>query len=88
MLVEQMFVFTISNGNISVAILNCFFVFCFLFFFTFAAGVIDQDYRGNVGVVLFNFADTEFESEYTSILFIAELIHYPLTGTRWQILIC
>lgn len=75
---EQMFVFTISNGNISVAVLNVF--LCFVFF-TFAAGVIDQDYRGNVGVVLFNFADKEFESEYTSILFIAELIHYLLTGT-------
>ena len=25
------------------------------------AGVIDADYRGNVGVVLFNHADTDFE---------------------------
>ncbi|PVD19756.1 hypothetical protein C0Q70_20247 [Pomacea canaliculata] len=30
-------------------------------FIDVGAGVIDQDYRGNVGVVLFNFADTEFE---------------------------
>ena len=25
------------------------------------AGVIDQDYRGNVGVILFNFAESPFE---------------------------
>nr|XP_022296208.1 deoxyuridine 5'-triphosphate nucleotidohydrolase, mitochondrial-like isoform X3 [Crassostrea virginica] len=25
------------------------------------AGVVDQDYRGNVGVVMFNFAENEFE---------------------------
>lgn len=29
----------------------------------FVAGVIDQDYRGNVGVVLFNHADQDFEGE-------------------------
>ena len=27
------------------------------------AGVIDADYRGNVGVVLFNHADADFESK-------------------------
>jgi len=27
----------------------------------FAAGVVDQDYRGNVGVVLFNFGQNDFE---------------------------
>ncbi len=26
----------------------------------FSAGVIDQDYRGNVGVVTFNFSDQDF----------------------------
>ena len=25
------------------------------------AGVIDSDYRGNVGVILFNFSDVDFE---------------------------
>lgn len=29
----------------------------------FVAGVIDQDYRGNVGVVLFNHADQDFEGK-------------------------
>ncbi|XP_061195537.1 deoxyuridine 5'-triphosphate nucleotidohydrolase-like [Saccostrea echinata] len=30
-------------------------------FIDVGAGVIDQDYRGNVGVVMFNFADQDFE---------------------------
>ncbi|OWF49955.1 deoxyuridine 5'-triphosphate nucleotidohydrolase, mitochondrial-like [Mizuhopecten yessoensis] len=30
-------------------------------FIDVGAGVIDQDYRGNVGVVLFNFGEKEFE---------------------------
>lgn len=30
-------------------------------FIDVGAGVIDQDYRGNVGVVMFNFSETEFE---------------------------
>ncbi len=30
-------------------------------FIDVGAGVIDQDYRGNVGVVLFNFSDKDFE---------------------------
>jgi len=29
----------------------------------FLAGVIDADYRGNVGVVLFNFTDSDFTSK-------------------------
>ncbi|KAK7496912.1 hypothetical protein BaRGS_00011892 [Batillaria attramentaria] len=29
-------------------------------FIDVGAGVIDQDYRGNVGVVMFNFSDTDF----------------------------
>ena len=32
-----------------------------------AAGVIDQDYRGNVGVVLFNFGEEEFTGKCTHI---------------------
>jgi dUTPase len=27
------------------------------------AGVIDADYRGNIGVVLFNFSDSDFTSK-------------------------
>ncbi|KAL4216393.1 hypothetical protein ACF0H5_024119 [Mactra antiquata] len=30
-------------------------------FIDVGAGVIDQDYRGNVGVVMFNFSDVDFE---------------------------
>ncbi|XP_052252361.1 deoxyuridine 5'-triphosphate nucleotidohydrolase-like [Dreissena polymorpha] len=30
-------------------------------FIDVGAGVIDQDYRGNVGVVMFNFGDADFE---------------------------
>ena len=25
------------------------------------AGVIDQDYRGNIGIILFNFSDEDFQ---------------------------
>lgn len=32
--------------------------------FIYSAGVVDQDYRGNVGVVLFNFSKTDFEGWY------------------------
>jgi len=28
------------------------------------AGVVDEDYRGNIGVVLFNHSDTDFKSEF------------------------
>ena len=31
-----------------------------------SAGVIDQDYRGNVGVVMFNFGDADFEGNNLS----------------------
>lgn len=36
-----------------------------LFFFSLA-GVIDEDYRGNVGVVLFNFGKEKFEGTLTT----------------------
>ena len=43
------------------------------------AGVIDQDYRGNVGVVLFNFSDNEFEIKQGDIVaqLICQKIEYP-----------
>lgn len=31
------------------------------------AGVIDEDYRGNVGVVLFNFGKEKFEGMLTTL---------------------
>lgn len=37
--------------------------------FFFAAGVVDQDYRGNVGVVLFNFGQNDFEGWLFCICF-------------------
>jgi dUTP pyrophosphatase len=43
------------------------------------AGVIDSDYRGNVGVVLFNFSDTDFEVKRGDRVaqLICEKIEYP-----------
>lgn len=44
------------------------------------AGVIDQDYRGNVGVILFNFSDTDFEVKKGDRIaqLICERITYPV----------
>ncbi|XDA73358.1 hypothetical protein R6Z07_021119 [Ovis aries] len=50
-------------------------------FIDVGAGVIDEDYRGNVGVVLFNFDKEKFEvknSDQTAQL-ICERIFYPET---------
>jgi dUTP pyrophosphatase len=47
------------------------------------AGVVDADYRGNVGVVLFNHSDTDLEgirSGLTSPLF--QLVHLVTHGDR------
>lgn len=43
------------------------------------AGVIDQDYRGNVGVILFNFSDEDFEVKKGDRIaqLICERIVYP-----------
>lgn len=44
------------------------------------AGVIDQDYRGNVGVILFNFSDIDFEVKKGDRVaqLICERIAYPV----------
>lgn len=44
------------------------------------AGVIDQDYRGNVGVILFNFSDVAFEVKKGDRVaqLICERITYPV----------
>ena len=43
------------------------------------AGVIDQDYRGNVGIILFNFSDDDFQVEEGDRIaqFILERIFIP-----------
>lgn len=43
------------------------------------AGVIDQDYRGNVGVILFNHSDTDFDIKKGDRIaqLICERIVYP-----------
>ena len=44
------------------------------------AGVIDQDYRGNVGVILFNFGDEDFQVAIGDRIaqFILERIEIPI----------
>lgn len=48
-------------------------------FIDVGAGVIDEDYRGNVGVVMFNHADEEFEVKKGDRIaqLICERIFYP-----------
>lgn len=45
----------------------------------FSAGVIDEDYRGNVGVVLFNHSDQDFVVKKGDRIaqLICEVIYYP-----------
>jgi deoxyuridine 5'-triphosphate nucleotidohydrolase len=38
------------------------------------AGVVDEDYRGNVGVVLFNHSDTDFNSEFVDWMLLSILL--------------
>lgn len=49
-------------------------------FIDVGAGVIDEDYRGNVGVVLFNHSDTDFEVKKGDRIaqLICERIYYPV----------
>ncbi|EDW11051.2 deoxyuridine 5'-triphosphate nucleotidohydrolase [Drosophila mojavensis] len=48
-------------------------------FIDVGAGVVDEDYRGNLGVVLFNHSDTDFEVKHGDRIaqFICERIFYP-----------
>ena len=48
-------------------------------FIDVGAGVVDEDYRGNVGVVLFNHSETNFEVKKGDRIaqFICEKIAYP-----------
>ncbi|XP_055370951.1 deoxyuridine 5'-triphosphate nucleotidohydrolase [Condylostylus longicornis] len=48
-------------------------------FIDVGAGVVDEDYRGNLGVVLFNHSDTDFEVKKGDRIaqFICEQIFYP-----------
>ncbi|XP_055542173.1 deoxyuridine 5'-triphosphate nucleotidohydrolase [Wyeomyia smithii] len=48
-------------------------------FIDVGAGVVDEDYRGNLGVVLFNHSDTEFKVTRGDRIaqFICERIFYP-----------
>lgn len=49
-------------------------------FIDVGAGVIDQDYRGNVGVILYNHSDTDFEIKKGDRIaqLIMERIVYPV----------
>ncbi|XP_004931317.1 deoxyuridine 5'-triphosphate nucleotidohydrolase [Bombyx mandarina] len=49
-------------------------------FIDVGAGVIDEDYRGNVGVVLFNHSDTDFSVKKGDRIaqLICEKIYYPV----------
>lgn len=49
-------------------------------FIDVGAGVVDEDYRGNLGVVLFNHSDIDFEVKRGDRIaqFICERIFYPV----------
>lgn len=70
----------IHNGPTSgsyYATVSTFYFFILLFWFS--AGVIDEDYRGNVGVILFNHSDQDFvvNSGDRVAQLICEKIAYP-----------
>lgn len=48
-------------------------------FFSFSAGVVDEDYRGILKVVLFNHSDSDFEVKAGDRIaqLICEKIYYP-----------
>lgn len=50
-----------------------------LYLCIFSAGVIDEDYRGNVGVVLFNHSEQDFSVKKGDRIaqLICEKIYYP-----------
>ena len=57
------------------------------------AGVIDADYRGNVGVVLFNFGDSDFTSKIDFFFSTIRMIFFSIflsvkKGDRIAQLIC
>lgn len=56
-------------------------------FIAVGAGVIDEDYRGNVGVVLFNHADTDFKVKRGDRIaqLICERIYYPELEEDWDL---
>ncbi|KAK1144174.1 deoxyuridine 5'-triphosphate nucleotidohydrolase, mitochondrial [Acipenser oxyrinchus oxyrinchus] len=49
------------------------------YFIDVGAGVVDEDYRGNVGVVLFNFNKDSFEGESSTPIYIQ---HSPKCGSK------
>lgn len=46
-------------------------------FIDVGAGVVDEDYRGNVGVVLFNHSDVDFEGKFVFTFFLFVTVHQP-----------
>lgn len=54
--------FLVVYDSISINVKWLYFVLIFLPV-NLAAGVIDQDYRGNVGVILFNFGNEDFQGK-------------------------
>lgn len=54
-------------------------LFCLIEHIILTAGVVDEDYRGNVGVVLFNHSEFDFEIKEGDRIaqLICEKIFYP-----------